>query len=167
MLFQALHEHLWIFEFTDDADKRRVLEGRPWLFDRYILVLNDFDDSIALASMDFRFSPFWVQVHELPLICMSEVLGQKIGSSLGEFIAADVAGDGGGWGRCLRIRVNLDLTKPLERGRTLLVAGKTYWVSFKYEKLPLICFSWGRIVHGSSGCPLRSRSRGKVNGGEA
>lgn len=27
VVFQALHEHLWIFEFTDEVDKRRVLEG--------------------------------------------------------------------------------------------------------------------------------------------
>lgn len=61
----------------------------------------------------------------------------------------------------------MDLTKPLERGRTLLVARKTYWVSFKYEKLPLFCFSCGRIVHEPSGCPIRSLSRGTVTGGEA
>lgn len=37
--FQEVQENLWIFEFSNLYDKRRVMEGRPWLFDRYILVL--------------------------------------------------------------------------------------------------------------------------------
>lgn len=30
-----------------------------------------------------------------------------------------MVGDGGGWGRCLRLRVSIDLHNPLERGRAL------------------------------------------------
>lgn len=121
-----------------------------------------FDDSLQPSQMDFKHSPFWVQVHDLPLICMSVAVASKIGLSLGEFVSTDVAGEGGRWGRCLRIWVILNLTKPLEHGHTLHVAWKTYWANFKYEKLPLLCFSCGRIIHGPSGCPEQ-----KLTGGEA
>ncbi len=56
-------------------------------------------------------------------------MGYKIGKTIGEVEEVDVTGEGLGWGRCLRIRVCIDLTKPLERGRALNLNGKTVWVS--------------------------------------
>jgi hypothetical protein len=53
-------------------------------------------------------------VHDLPLLCMNRGVGKKIGDSLGVLENVDVAGDGVGWGRCLRIKVSIDLTRPLE-----------------------------------------------------
>lgn len=167
VIFQAVQEHLWIFEFSDGDDKRRVMEGRPWLFDRYILILNEFDGSKAPTQMEFLHSPLWVQVHDMPLIYMSKEVGRKISSSLGECLEVDVAGNGGGWGRWLRIRVNLDLTQPLERGRALNFNGQTSWVSFKYEKLPLFCFKCGRILHGSNGCSVRIKHGVNADGTES
>lgn len=61
-------------------------------------------------------SPFLVQVHDMSLICMNEGVGAKIGSSLEDLVAMDVARDGVGWSICLRIQIILDLTKPMERG---------------------------------------------------
>ena len=49
----------------------------------------------------------------------------------------------------LRVRVILDISKPLSRGRKItLDDGSVGWVSFKYERLPNIC-SWCEcITHG-------------------
>jgi hypothetical protein len=156
---KELQDNLWLFEFSDDLDKTRIMEGRPWSFDRRIIVLNDFDGRTPPSQLDFSHSPVWVQVHDLPLLCMNKAVGTKIGASLGQLMDVDVAGDGAGWGRCLRIRVTLDLTKPLDRGRALNLGGKTSWVEFRYEKLPLFCFRCGCIVHGPRGCPVPSSSR--------
>lgn len=124
VIFKEIQDNLWVFEFSNSNDMRRVLEGRPWSFDRYILVLNNFVGSIPPSQMMFSHSPFWVQVHDMPLICMNKGVGTKIGNSLGELVAVDVAGDGGSWGRSLRLRIILDLSKPLERGHALHVGGK-------------------------------------------
>lgn len=109
--------------------------------------------------MQFTHSPFWIQVHDLPLVCMTKVVGNKIGESLGDLEDVDVAGDGTGWGRCLRIRVQIDLQRPLERGRAIHLNDKVYWVTFKYENLPLFCFNCGRILHGEKGCMEKRSSR--------
>jgi hypothetical protein len=90
---------------------------------------------------------------------MNRGVGIKIGTSLGEIEDVDVAGDGAGWGRCLRLRVVIDLTQPLERGRALHFDGKSHWVHFKYEKLPMFCFQCGRVVHERQGCPVRHSRR--------
>ncbi|XP_059436809.1 uncharacterized protein LOC132169876 [Corylus avellana] len=152
--FKELRETIWLFEFTDEGDKRRVLEGRPWSFDGQILVLNEFDGSTPPSQLEFNQSPFWIQVHDMPLLCMNKSIGTKIGSSLGKLEDVDVAGDGMGWGSCLRLRVTIDITKPLDRGRALRLNGKSNWVEFKYEKLPMFCLRCGRIVHGPRGCPV-------------
>jgi hypothetical protein len=74
--------------------------------------------------MQFTDSPFWVQVHDLPLVCINKAMGIKIGECLGSLVDVDVAGDGMGWGHCLRIRVVIDLRNPLERGRAVHLNGK-------------------------------------------
>lgn len=155
--FKELRDNVWLFEFTDEVDKRRVLDGRPWSFDRQILVLNEFDGSTPPSQMDFNHSPFWIQVHDMPLLCMNKSVGTKIGRSQGVLEEVDTAGDGTGWGSCPRLRVIIDITKPLDRGRALSLEGKSLWVEFKYEKLPLFCFNCGRIVHGQE--DVRSLSR--------
>lgn len=123
------------------------MEGRPRSFDRQILVINELDGNTLPSQMKFSMSPFWVQVHDMPLVCMTKGIG------------VNVAGDGAGWGRCLRIRVSIDITKPLDRGRALDLGRNSSWVTFKYEKLPLFCFNCGCIVHGDQGCPVPHPTR--------
>jgi hypothetical protein len=159
VVFKEIQENLWLFEFEEEDDMMRVKKGRPWSFDRQILVLNDFDGSITPSKMDFTRSPFWIQVHDMPLLCMTKGIGTRIGESLGELVDVDIAGDGAGWGRCMRIRVILNVMQPLERGRALEVEGKTSWVSFRYEKLPQFCFNCGVLVHRERGCPMPKPTR--------
>jgi hypothetical protein len=43
---------------------------------------------------------------------------------MGSLVDVDIAGDGMGWGHCLRIRVVIDLRNPLQRGRAIHLNGK-------------------------------------------
>jgi hypothetical protein len=49
VVFKEVQDNVWVFEFTNIDDKKRVMEGRPWSFDCQILVLNDLDGSVPLA----------------------------------------------------------------------------------------------------------------------
>jgi hypothetical protein len=124
--FKELQDNLWLFEFMKESDKQRVLAGWPWSFDRQILVINEFDGRIPPSQMEFKQSPFWIQVHNMPLLCMTKTVGLKIGESMGTVEDIDVTGDGAGWGWCLRMRVWVDLSIPLERGRALNYGGRSY-----------------------------------------
>jgi len=64
------------------ADKRRVKEGHPWLFDRSVLVLKVIDENIPPLQMDFSKALFWVQGHDMPLTCMNREVGFWIGQSM-------------------------------------------------------------------------------------
>lgn len=51
--FNEIEEKLWLIEFSEEQNKRRVWEGRPWLFDGNLIVLQDFDEITPLAKMCF------------------------------------------------------------------------------------------------------------------
>jgi hypothetical protein len=58
--FKELHDNLWLLEFSNMTDKRRVKEGHPWLFDCSVLVLKKIDENIPPLQMDFSKALFWV-----------------------------------------------------------------------------------------------------------
>lgn len=73
---------------------------------------------------------------------------------MGEVEDVAISDDDVGWGRCLRVRVSINLFQPLDRGRALLMSGRSCWVSFKYEKFSGFCFKCGCILHGQRGCSI-------------
>jgi hypothetical protein len=60
--------------------------------------------------------------------------------------------DGIGWGEYLRVRICLNISKPLVRGRVLKLNGEATWIAFQYERLPKLCFQCGVIRHSARGC---------------
>lgn len=54
--------------------------------------------------------------------------------------------------------MDINLTKPLARGRRITIWGETLWVIMKYEKLPKIYFKCGRILHTEGGCLINESS---------
>lgn len=95
----------------------------------------------------------------LPLACMGKEVGLKLGSSVGKVEEVDTDKDGIGWGEYLRVKVLIDLSKPLPRGRKLKFEGEIHWIVFQYERLPKFCFQCGIISHGPEGCMKRSSLR--------
>ena len=68
--------------------------------------------------------------------------------------------DGGGF---MRVRVLVDVSQPLCRGRVIcLEDGKELWVSFKYERLPNLCYWCGRLTHNDRDCELWLDSEGTL-----
>jgi hypothetical protein len=69
--------------------------------------------------------------------------------------------NGIGWGHFLRIWVEIDVTKPLLRGKILESGdGKPFWVDFCYEHLLIFCYWCGRIRHSGTECVEGRRSGG-------
>jgi hypothetical protein len=152
VIFKTLGTNLYLIDFEDECDKIRVMEGRPWTFDGNLVSLADFDGLKPVAELEFEKVPFWVRMYDLPLACMSKAMGFRIGASVGEVLEVDADDEGVGWGEYLRVRIVLDLTKPLSRGRRLKLRDRSIWITFKYEKIPRFCFNCGVIQHGSRGC---------------
>ncbi|KAF5468801.1 hypothetical protein F2P56_012921 [Juglans regia] len=99
----------------------------------------------------------------MPLVAMTIEGRESIGATVGDVITVDVDGEGSGWGKFIRIRVNLDITKPLPRGRTIKMDGTQRWIEFKYERLPIFCFQCGILKHPDRICAVtRARTHTKI-----
>ncbi|XP_042942844.1 uncharacterized protein At4g02000-like [Carya illinoinensis] len=151
-IFQEVERNVFVITFATHADKQRIMEGRPWLFDNALILLAHYDGALQPGAIKFNYETFWMQVHNLPLGYMTEEWGMQIGNSVGRTLEVDVENDGIGWGKCLRVRVEIPLCKAIARGRFIRVKGQKEWVHFRYEKLPKICFLCGWLVHGEGGC---------------
>jgi hypothetical protein len=163
--FKVVGENLFLLEFEDEDDKRRVLKGRPWIFEDSLFSVKDFDGLSTLSETSFERAEFWVRMFNLPLACMGKEVGFQIGSTMGTVTEVETDDDGVGWGKYLRVRINLDLTKPLARGRTINLFGKKVLITFQYKKLPRYCFDCGKIWHGGNGCSQMS-GRSKLESGQ-
>ena len=71
-----------------------------------------------------------------------------IGNKLGEVLDVDVPNKGVQWGRCLRVRVKINITKKLLRGKKITVENdEQRWVYFRYKRLPNFCYIYvGNLV---------------------
>ena len=157
---QEIGENLFIFEFTEERDKARVLGGCPWLFDRHLLLLHEFDGLTPPREFTFKSSLLWVQVFDLPLYHMTEGVGKLIEKAMGGHIETEVTEDGVGWGKYLQVKIRIDISKPLLRKKRIAFVGiDPLYVSFKYEWLPLFCHACGIIGHGEKECVTRSNQK--------
>ena len=79
--------------------------------------------------------------------------GYSIGATIGEVVEVDVVENGVQWGKCLRVRVMVDVTRRLIRGKRVTIEGvEGRWVQFKYERLPNFCYQCGLLNHDMKDC---------------
>ena len=71
------------------------------------------------------------------------------------------------WGMCMRVKVHLDVTKRLVKGKKITVEGGEYrWVNFKYERLPNFCYRCGLLNHALKYCPENGEENNRTEGEE-
>jgi hypothetical protein len=143
---------MFLFTFHQATGKRRALHDGPWIFGKDLVVMVDFDESEILEELSFVFILVWVRVSKLPFGMMNNKVGEAIGGELGEFMEMEKKEDGSAVGHFLRIKVRLDIRKPLMCG--VLVhderkeeASRPIWCPVVYEYLPDFCYTCGLIGH--------------------
>ena len=78
---------------------------------------------------------------------------ESLGNNIGRFIEVDQRARQSDQAKFMRIRVDLQLDKPLRRGGKIAsVEGEKFWVNFKHERLPIFCFQCGRLGHDEKHC---------------
>jgi hypothetical protein len=103
----------------------------------------------------FKKMTVWVRVLDLPLDMMNKVYAKLIGNWIGRYLSADVDEEGLAWGEELRIRVEIQVDKPLVRGVNLKESDEDAegrWFDVKYERIPHFCFECGLLFHSAEGC---------------
>ncbi|KAL9426214.1 hypothetical protein AB3S75_033064 [Citrus x aurantiifolia] len=65
-------DNIFLFKFTSEDEKKRVLMGGVWHFDRALLVLTEPTGIGDIKNQSFTHATFWVQLHNIPIMCMKK-----------------------------------------------------------------------------------------------
>ncbi|KAH7845606.1 hypothetical protein Vadar_004013 [Vaccinium darrowii] len=153
--FRVLEVGMGIYQFVfgKEADLIRVLASCPWLYNNHLIVLQRWSAGVKPSRIYFSDSPFWIQLRGLPLEYMSVEVGRKMMIGFGDVQEVEVAQLSGKQGRCVQVKVELDITKALPRGKkAMMLNWEPFWVSFRYEKLPIFCHYCGVVGHDDKVC---------------
>lgn len=125
----------FIAEFGCMVDRDRALMGSPWTVGKYSVLLQSYDEGLNAAEIKFDHMEIWVRLLSLPLGWMNDQKGRKAMELLGEVSKMDVDADGKANGAFLRVRVSIDLLKPVRRGVLLRLrrTEEPKWFAAQYE----------------------------------
>lgn len=155
-------ENNLIFEFDTDTDLERVLEYEPWTYDKQLAIFQRIDNATTVSSLAFNEYTFWVQIHDLPIKSMMSELGISIGNSIGKAVCVVESTNEGIIGCFLCVRVTLDVSRPLGRGRKLKDNGVAVgWAPFRYERLLNFCYWCGCLMHEDRDYDIWLKNKGK------
>ena len=116
------------------------MASEPWSFERHLVVLHKLENAVPVHEMAFNIVFLWVQVHDISVSFLNKQVAKKLCEAVGvvDKNSKDEEVDGGSF---IRVRVRVDITVPLWRGRVLSIKDEEKClVSFKYEQLPNICY---------------------------
>lgn len=150
---KEMEPNLFIFQFYHEIDVKRVMQGCPWSFNRRALIMKRLKEGDNPRSIELNTLDLWVQIHDLKVGFMSEKVVKQIGDYIGSFVESCSSNFVGVWREYMRVRVTIDLSKPLKRHMKIRQTGDSwYWITFKYENVPTFCFICGIIGHSEKLC---------------
>lgn len=145
--------NLFMFRFFHEIDMQRVLDDGPWTFNNQALLVRRLEMGEQLSEIRLNELFIWVQIYELPVGFNSEFVLRSIGNYIGKFIMADSKNFQSIWRQFVRVKVAINVNKPLKSQMRLKKAGGDWmWIKFKYERLPSFCFYCGIIGHSEKFC---------------
>jgi 14-3-3 protein epsilon len=103
-----------------------VLNGGPWTFDNNMLLLEQVQVGMQIDNIPLVHTNIWVQIHNLPMGLMKENVGVRLANYIGSFVEYDKNNGSSFWRQYMRIRVKLDVRKPLKKD-TKVMNKKGQW----------------------------------------
>ncbi|KAE8772589.1 hypothetical protein D1007_55405 [Hordeum vulgare] len=162
-----LGDNIFLFTSGQESGKRKAVEDGPWWYGKELIVMEDFDPMKIIEEYEFNKVPIWVQIYRLPLGMMDRASGEDVGGAIGEVQEVETDEDGKAVGKYLRVKVKLNITKPLMRGSMVQIdeRGRKSWCPFAYEYLPNFCYTCGVISHVERECNTKVKKDEKAQFG--
>ncbi|KAK3226085.1 hypothetical protein Dsin_005947 [Dipteronia sinensis] len=152
---ESVTGNTFTFHFKDVHDLNRVVSEGPWSFDNALIAMERRVGKGTIESLNFNHEDFWVQIHQVPLLCMTREIRGFLGGLIGQVLDVDGGASGDCVGKFMRVRVQVDIKKPLKRCLRVDILGdgsKTVIV-LRYERLSNHCFKCGMVNHTTTECP--------------
>ncbi|MBA0819144.1 hypothetical protein Gohar_022046 [Gossypium harknessii] len=146
--FVALKEGVVIVNFGCQEDRCRILNLTPWLFDRCLFSMLPFEKGKDFDSYEFWWSPFWLRIYNIPFELLERQMVLDVGNALDELVAIDWRDQNRGLTEFVRIKVKINVLKPLRRVVKVLDSEGTEVIGvIKYERLPDFYYGCEIIGH--------------------
>ncbi|KAL0368122.1 UNVERIFIED_CONTAM: hypothetical protein Scaly_1031100 [Sesamum calycinum] len=150
-----ISEDRFCLQFNHRLDMQCTLEGRPWVFNKNLSIMESMADRANLLDVWLDWSPFTMLVHDITLSFQTKTVAEHIGNKIGRFIDTEHHDDRVNWLATWKLKLSLDITKPLMRALCLEnTKGDVFLVTFTYGKLPNFCYQCGVLGHISKFCPI-------------
>lgn len=164
MTGREIEKNLFSFPFNHKRDMDKVLKMEPWTLNKHPLVLKKAEPTIQPSAMVMDETPFWIRVYDLPLAGRNTSILQQIGKKCGRVIETDHSTIKG-LNRSIRIKVMINLNKPLRRGTKIkLGVVEPIWLPLKYKRLQSFCYCCGLLGHTSTDCEDCDANCNETNG---
>lgn len=126
----------------------------PWHFDQHLLVLKKIGSVEQSSTIKFDSTPLWVRLYDMPMVARTESTVRSICEKIGKVVEIDSL-TMEGFSRSIRVRVLINLNKPLMRGVKIVIPNvNPLWISIKYERLPSFCYIYRYISHLKRDCEV-------------
>ena len=148
MKIESLGNNIFMFKFAEEADKKIILIGGPWHFDRALILLTEPRGIGEVTKQSFTHTSFWIQIRNVPLACMEKAFLHELGGKVGLVEEVETDENGDCIGEFARLRVSINITQPLEKILFLKQEGEPdIPMPVVYERLPDFCFCCGITGH--------------------
>ncbi|XP_027101468.1 uncharacterized protein [Coffea arabica] len=98
------------FNFAEDKDKDKAMNGRPWVIDNQLLVIKPWAPDIEKSTEVFHVSHMWIQVWNLPIHWLSKAVEFKLEQMFSAIREIIIPPRGGKEGRHMKILEEIDIS---------------------------------------------------------
>ena len=116
-------DYLVLFSFDYKEDVDRIVAAEPWSFDKNLMVVSRYENETEMVSSNLNTVSFWIQIHDIPLRFRNRGVAEKICEPMGTVMQTENPNEWDG-GSFIRVRVALNISLPLCRGRLITLDNK-------------------------------------------
>ena len=91
-----------------------MLAGEPWHFNKALIVLIEPVRIGNITKQGFTHASFWVQIINIPIMAMNTDTISRLEAIIGSVKEVETNEDGELIGEIARVRIRVDVTKPLK-----------------------------------------------------
>ncbi|KAL9679970.1 hypothetical protein QQ045_017841 [Rhodiola kirilowii] len=111
------------------------------------------------SDVNQRKIEIWLQMHEVPIQIRDKTTAKEVATKVGGLVVREGMKNVEVKGTYLRVRIEMPVDVPIRRGLLLQFPDDEpdQWITFRYERLPNVCFRCGRLTHVTSRCVSSDR----------
>ena len=81
-----LGNHFMLFTFDSETEVDTILANATWSFDKHLMILQKYDGVSKIEDLDFNNTPFWIQLHGLPVKFMTMIVAEMLCEPAGQIL---------------------------------------------------------------------------------